>query len=276
MVHSGQAVYIFDGQGNIERRIPLRWDSIPDEVEALTSITVEDYIKRGGDKRVFIRELAMTDPQGRFYIIKTEETRGYDGWGTASIRAFNVDGSLRFELGSRLDEDSPVDLNGEFYISPNGDYMVLFYNGKFLSPFAFFDIYDTTTGTQLKHVSNDDFTQYDFDPLNVSFSEDGSYVMLKGSKADFMTDVKKTRTLLIFDGQGDLIQHLEDARAKLTTTLQEQHLMKQEIYQRLVDSRTSLSARPKEVRYVKMLKDRNRGVYTSGNTLYLFELQPSP
>ena len=284
MIATTKSIYLFDGKGNIDRRIPLKVDPIPDEVKALTSAemrgrteeTLDDYIKRGGNKRVFRMELPTTDPKGRFYIIRTQVTRGYDGWGNSSIRAFNVDGSLRFELKNRSDEDAPVNLNGEFYISPNGDYMVIFYNGHFLSPFAFFDIYDTTTGAQLKHVSNDDFRQYDFEPVNLSFSEDGSYVMLQGSSIGYISGVKKTRTLLIFDGQGDLIQLPEDARAKPTAAPQAQHSMKQEIYRQLIDPQVPLSARPKEVRDVKMLTDRNRGVYTSGNTLYLFESQPSP
>ena len=285
MVSTFKSVYLFDEEGRIERRVPLRWDSIPDDLKALTSAdpeirgqteeTLGDYIKRGGDKRFFIRELPTTDPKGRFYLIRTKETRGYDGIWTTSIRAFNVDGSLRFELRNKLHEKPPISLYGEFYLSPDGEYMVVFDNGWGENPFASFDLYETATGARLRHVSEDDFRQYDFEPLNLSFSEDGHYVMLKGSEIGKRED-KKTRTLLIFDGQGNLIQPPEGPRAKLTTDSQTQHSMKQAIYRQLVDPQAPLGARPKEVRDVKMLPDRNRGVYTSGNTLYLFELHPSP
>ena len=84
------------------------------------------------------------------------------------------------------------------------------------------------------------------------------------------------KRVAILDGQGNLIQPPEDARAKLTTAPHAQHEMRQPIYRQLVDPQAPLGARPKEVRDVKMLPDRKRGVYTSGNILYLFELQPSP
>ncbi len=44
MVATVKSVYLFDGEGHIERRIPLRWDTIPDEVKALTALTVPDLI----------------------------------------------------------------------------------------------------------------------------------------------------------------------------------------------------------------------------------------
>ena len=285
MVSTVKSVYLFDGEGNIEQRTPLRWDPISDEVKALTSAdpeirgqteeTLDDYIKRGGDKRFFIRELPTTDPKGRFYLIRTKETRGYDGIWTTSIRAFNTDGSLRFELRNTFEEEPPFNLNGEFYLSPDGEYMVVFDNGWGENPFAFFDLYETATGSRLRHVSRDDFHQYDFAPARLVFSETGSHVMLKGSLIG-KTEERKTRTLLIFDGQGDLIQSPEGVRAKSVTAAEAQHSMKQAIYRQLVDPQAPLDARPKEVRDVKMLTDRKRGVYTSGKTLYLFELHPSP
>lgn len=283
MVSTFKSVYLFDGEGQIERRIPLKWDPTSDEVKALTSAemygkteeTLDDYIKRGGDKNFFIRESAVTDPKGRFYIIRRKKTRGYDGIWTEHFRAYNADGSLRFELRNTFEEEPPFNLNGEFYLSPNGEFMVVFYDGMWESPFAFFDLYETTTGARLRHVSEDDFRRYDFQPFRLVFSESGSHVMLKGSLIG-KTEERKTRTLLIFDGQGDLIQLPEDARAKLTADTEVQHSMKQAIYRQLVNPQAPLDARPKEVRDVKMLPDRKRGVYTSGNTLYLFELQPSP
>ena len=275
MVSTFKSVYLFDGEGQIERRIPLKWDPIPDEVKTLTPLTVDDYIRRVGDKREFINELSTTDPKGRFYIIRTLVTRGYDGRGTRSIRAYNADGSLRFELKNRFEEEPPIYLSFQFYLSPNGEYMVMFYNGWGENPFAFFDLYETATGSRLRHVSHDDFHQYDFAPARLVFSETGSHVMLKGAEID-LTEKKKTRTLLIFDGRGNSIQPPEGPRAKSVTAAEAQHSMKQAIYRQLVDPQAPLDSQPKEMRDVKMLPDRKRGVYTSGKTLYLFELQPSP
>ncbi len=154
--------------------------------------------------------------------------------------------------------------------------MVIFYHGKWEHPGAFLDMYDTTMGTRIKHVSDDDFTHYDFDPWSLSFSDDGRHVILKGNSIDYMTEAKKTRTLLIFDGHGDLIQHPEGIRARSTMSSQAQHSRKQEIYRQLVDSLTPSRERPEKVHDIKMLKDRNKGVYRSGNTLYLFEANTSP
>ena len=151
----------------------------------------------------------------------------------------------------------------------------MFYNGWDENPFAFFDLYETATGSRLRHVSHDDFHQYDFAPARLVFSETGSHVMLKGAEID-LTEKKKTRILLIFDSQGNLIQPPEGPRAKPTADTEVQHSMKQAIYRQLVDPQAPLDSRPKEVRNVKMLPDQKRGVYASGNTLYLFELQPSP
>ena len=265
MVATFKWVYLFDEEGHIEQRIPLRRDIIPDEVKALTALTLPDYIKRGGDKREFISESVITDPKGRFYIIRTEVTRGYDGWRTRSIRAFNADGSLRFELRNRRDED--IFIKGEFYISPNGYYLTIFDSGWDEAGMIYLDFYDNT-GRLLKHISSNDFlVQYDFAPFDLMFSEDGSHVILTGFK---------TKDLLIFDGQGHLIQRIGDVRAKSATVFQEQHSIKQEIYRQFVDTQIPLREQPEGVHDIKMLKDRNRGVYISGNTLYLFELQLSP
>ena len=218
------------------------------------------------DEREFINEYATTAPNGEFYIIQTSVSSGYSKW-TSHLHAYNADGSLRFELRKKFKGDPPIYLDGKVYISPNGDYMVLFDTGRGESSPLSLYFYDTTTGSLLRCVSEDDFRQYDFSPFKPTFSGDGRRILLTGRETD---------RVLIFNAQGDLIQLPEDARPKLTTTFQEQHSMKQEIYQRLVDPRTALSARPKEVRDIKMLTDQNRGVYTSGNALYLFELQPSP
>ena len=85
-----------------------------------------------------------------------------------------------------------------------------------------------------------------------------------------------TKRFAILDGQGNLTQPSEGVRAKLTTAPHAQYEIQQAIYRQLVDPQVPLGARPKEAGDVKMLTDRKKGVYTSGNTLYLFELQPSP
>ena len=144
--------------------------------------------------------------------------------------------------------------------------MVLFDNGWGEASPASLYFYDTTTGTLLRYVSEDDFRQYDFDPFDFTFSGAGSHVLLTGFKTD---------RVLIFNAQGDLDPPPEGVRAKSTTTSQTHHEMKQAIYRQLVDTRALLEERPKGLRDIK-ITDQNRGVYTSGNTLYLFELQPSP
>ena len=257
-----QWIYLFDGEGQIERRVPLRREPRPDEVKALTMLTVEDYIKKVGDKKFFIDESAVTDPKGRFYIIRREKTRGYDGIWTEHFRAHNADGSLRFELRNRPDED--IYIHGEFRLSPNGEYLILFDTGGGEELEAHLDFYDTTTGALLKHMDRSTIRRADISNFGrLTFSESGDHVLMMGR------DKEVVATL---DGQGNLIQPPEDARAKLTTAPYAQHEIQQAIYRQLVDLQAPLGARPKEVRDVKMLPDRNRGVYTSGNTLYLFEL----
>ena len=135
---------------------------IPDEVKALTALTVDDYIKKVGDKKFFIDESAVTDPKGRFYIIRREKTRGYDGIWTEHFRAYNADGSLRFELRNRPDED--IYIHGEFRLSPNGEYLILFDTGGGEELEAHLDFYDTTTGALLRHMDRED----DF-PCNITF-----------------------------------------------------------------------------------------------------------
>ena len=274
MVATDKWVYLFDGEGQIERSISLRWDSIPDEVKVLTSAemrgrteeTLDDYIKRGGDKKFFIRESAIADPKGRFYMIRSQETRGYDGLWTTSIRALNVDGSLRFELRNRSRENPPVYIHSELYLAPTGDCLVVFDNGWGEELPAYLSFYDTTTGALLRHMSEDDFRLNDFSPFGLTFLGDGSQVLLTGFK---------TKRVLGFDRQGNLLQLPEGARAKLTTESLTQLSAKQAVYRQLVDPQVRLGARPKEVHDIKMLTNQ-KGVYTSGNTLYLFELQPSP
>ena len=262
MVATTKWVYLFDGEGRIERSIPLKREPRPDEVKALTVLTVDDYIEKVGDKKFFIEESAVTDPNGRFYIIRREKTRGYDGWQTENFRAYNADGSLRFELRNRSDEG--IYIHSEFYLSPNGEYLVLFPSVREdLAPSL--DFYDTTTGALLKHMDQRALRQADIPYSRLTFSESGDLVLLMGGD--------KERTAIL-DGQGNLIQPLEGARAKLMTAPQAQHEMRQASYRQLVDPQVPLGARPKEVGDVKMLPGRKRGVYTSGNTLYLFELKP--
>ena len=119
----------------------------------------------------------------------------------------------------------------------------------------------------MKHMDRRALRQANILNSRLTFSESGDHVLMMGG-------VEKR--VAILDGQGNLIQPPEDARAKLTTASHAQHEIRQAIYRQLVDPQVPLGARPKEVRDVKMLPDRKRGVYTSGNTLYLFELQPSP
>ena len=84
MAATFRSVYLFDDQGTIEKKIPLKRDTIPNDVGK-------------HDTREFTREYAITAPGGQFYLIQTRKSQGYSSW-IHDIRAYNADGSMRFAL----------------------------------------------------------------------------------------------------------------------------------------------------------------------------------
>ena len=114
------SLYLFDGQGNIERRIPLRK-------------------RTKGPKKgpMFGNERATTSPNGQFYAIRTLLTPWVRGPFT-HLRVFKDDGTFLFELneGEWTDDDKRFDgspkwrsLWGTPFIAPNGEYMIVFHDG---------------------------------------------------------------------------------------------------------------------------------------------------
>ena len=263
LVATAKSVYVFDAQGDIERKISLRKDTIPDEVKALTTATLPDYIKRGGDKREFTREYAMTAPNGEFYIIRTRVSNGYSA-GIDRLRAFNVDGSLRFELGAK---ESASGLDELTYISPNGDYIVIFYSGWGESPFPHLDFYDTRTGALINHIGLDDFVQYDCEPSILGFSEDGANVILRGNKPG-----ERILCDLLFDARGNFIRRIAGALETERAARQARDAMKHKLEPKAVEARLQRGHHTGGIAEFGLLRDRSMGMYSRGDTLYLFEL----
>ncbi len=258
MVATGDAVYIFDGQGNIERRVSLKWENIPDDLAE-------------GDQREFTRERATTSPDGQFYVILTYVRQAsYEKPSYPEIRflrAFNADSSLRFELGQPEllgSNKTSGDGDQQLYISPKGDYMVVFYNGWFLSPYYFLNFYDTK-GSLIKRIGDDDFLRYEFSPFDLGFSADGSQVILTGFK---------TEDLLIFDAQGNMIRKVAGDIQVQKAARQARDAIKRILEPEAVNARFQRGGRHTSgIAEFRLIKDRNQGIYAKGGTLYLFELE---
>ena len=256
------ALYLFDSQGNVERRIPL------------------DKQFRQVEQDSTFSEYATTAPNGQFYAIRTLLARDIHGPFT-HLRVFKADGTFLFELneGEWTDDDKRPDgspkwrsLWGTPFIAPNGEYMVVFHHGGgWIGPEegtepAFLNFYDMT-GTLIKHISEKDFRQYDFFPERLGFSKDGSHVMLMGLNTKIQErDAEgypiRQMDLMVFDAQGKKIRRIEGYQTKNLTVARNP-------IKRLIDSERYDVLGIAEFR---MLGDGKRGVYNNGKTLYLFEL----
>ena len=262
-----ESLYLFDGQGNIERRIPLRKRT------------------KGPEKGpMYGNERATTAPNGQFYAIRTLLTPWVRGPFT-NLRVFKDDGTFLFDLnnGEWPDDEKRRDgsprwssLWGTPFIAPNGEYMVVFHDGGGVvgpeegpEP-VFLNFYDMT-GTLIKHISEKDFRQYDLILGSLGFSRDGSRVMLLGSnkKRDAQGKMTWRFEIMVFDAQGNLIRRIEGLRNKkltVTRTAIKRLLEPERVTGRLQRGHATGLAE------FRMLKDGKRGVYAKGQTLYLFEL----
>ena len=148
MVAGGEGVYILDAAGHVERKVSLRDDPWPEGRDTFHDNSLPPI------EPPLIDEYALTDPNGEFYVILQRFSDGLTAAGVGRLRAFNVDGRLRFELiGSELRQSDPprwLADSGKTYISPNSDYMVL--SGDEV---PFLDFYDTRTGALLRHIDYD-------------------------------------------------------------------------------------------------------------------------
>lgn len=269
MVATRKSVYLFDDQGNIERQVPLK--------------------KQGTHSA-----RATTAPNGQFYTTRILTSRSFHGRFTR-LRVFEADGTFLFELnkGEWTDDDdkwadgSPrwSSLWGAPFIAPNGEYMVVFHNGGgWMGPEegpepTFLNFYDMT-GTLIKHISEQDFRQYDFIPEILGFSRDGSHVLLTGLNTKvrgFDVDGHRIRQmdLIVFDDQGNLIRRIEGHRTKKLKVAR--NAIKRLLEPERVKALLQIGGRYNESRTTglaefRLLEDRKRGVYANGPTLYLFEL----
>ncbi len=256
------SLYLFDGQGNIERRISL-----------------DRRFKQDSTWDSTFAEHATTAPNGQFYAIRTLLARYIHGPFT-HLRVFKDDGTFLFELneGEWTDDDKRSDgrprwrsLWGTPFIAPNGEYMVVFHDGSWgeAPEPTFLNFYDMT-GTLIKHISEKDFRQYDFWPERLGFSRDGSRVMLLGvdKKRDAQGKIIRRSDIMVFDAQGNKIRRIEGRPTKRLQVARDiiKRLLEPERFKGL--SRVGLGL----VEF-QMLGDGKRGVYADGQTLYLFELK---
>lgn len=241
-----KSLYLLDARGDVERRITLR----------------ENRQER-------TREFATTAPNGEFYIIRTL-VWSRDGHGISRLRAFNVDGSPRFEfVASELMQKEPPRYLGELYgtyIAPDAEYMVIFYNAWGISPYPFLDFYDTRHGELIKHIGRDFFKQNKFSPFELGFSEDGKRVILNGFK---------TEDLLEFDARGDFRRRIAGDVAARKAARQARDAMKRKLEPKAVEARLDRGHHTGGIAEYGLLRDRNLGMYSRGDTLYLFEVAGS-
>ena len=257
MVAGGEGVYILDAAGHVERIVSLRRGPWPEGRDTFHDNSLPPI------EPPLISEYAMTAPTGEFYVILESLSDGHSA-GISRLRAFNVDGSLRFELvGSELRQsDPPRWLATALHtsISPNSDYLVL--SGDEV---PFLDFYDTRTGALLRHIDYDFFLTSDFDPFGLGFSEDGTRVILTGFKTD---------DLLEFDARGQFLRRIKGGATsqKAKTARQTREAMKRALEPKAVKARLARGHILSGVAEFGLLRNRSRGLYARGDTLYLFEL----
>ena len=255
MVASSKGVYLLDAAGHVERIVSVRREPWP----------------KGRDPKAepmeITNEYALTDPNGEFYVILESVSDGLTA-GVGRLRVFNVDGSLRFELvGSELRQSDPPRYLAELrktYISPSGDYLVLFDNG-WGYPIRFLDVYDARTGALIRHIGRDFFRTNKFSPFGLGFSEDGTRVILDGFR---------TEDLLEFNAQGQFLRRIEggETSPKETAARQAREAMKRTLEPKAVKARIARGQISGGVAEFGLLRNRNLGIYARGDTLCLFEL----
>ena len=257
MVTTSTGVYLLDSAGHVERQVSLRRDPWPEGRDTFHDNSLPAI------EPPLINEYAMTAPNGEFYVILESLSDGHSA-GIGRLRAFNVDGSLRFELvASELRQSDPprwLATSLHTFISPNSDYMVL--SGDEV---PFLDFYDTRTGALLRHIDYDFPRANDFHPVGLGFSEDGTRVLIRG----FMTD-----DLLEFDARGQFLRRIKGGLTsqEAKTARQTREAMKRALEPKAVKARLARGHILSGVAEFGLLRNRSRGIYARGDTLNLFEL----
>ena len=250
MVATYKSVFVLNAQGNIERKIPLKRETVPEVGK--------------WDKRVFVNEYATTAPNGQFFIIYTLESRAWEKRLTR-IRGLNPDESVRFELGQN-DLEGPEKVSGsgyeKIYIAPNGDYLVVFYNGFAFSPLPYVIFFDNE-GVLIKRFGINQFNEYSFDPWSIGFSEDGNMVIIDGFK---------TGDLMILNQHGEFLQKRtgeEEARETQWFRDEIKRILKPEA----VEARRKSGGRHLSgIAEFRLLRNRNQGIFSEDNRMYLFQV----
>ena len=238
-------VYILDNRGDIERTFPF---------------------KKRSDIAPWMNDYATTSPDGQFYVVYSILMQS-NSPELHSLRAFNPNGDLRFELSqSQLLGPDKEFANGTqgVYIAPKGDYLVVFSNG-FHHGFPYLNFYDAK-GSVIKKVGADDFAKYDFGPLYLSFSPDGSRVLLSGFKAE---------DRLVFDSSGNMTGRVADAQA-LGAARRARDAIKRLLDPEAVETRLQRGALTGGIAEFRLIRDGRQGVYAKDGVLYWFELEWDP
>ena len=155
-------------------------------------------------------------------------------------------------------------LDERIFIAPNGEYFVIFDSGWVDSPMRL-DFYDASTGAPIRYLDHGYFVQQEFSPVDLEFSENGSMVILNGFK---------TEDLLVFDAQGNFLRRIfgEVAAKKKKAVRQERNAIKRKLEPKAVKARLQRGYHTGGIAEFGLLRDRNLGMYSRGDTLYLFTL----
>ncbi len=250
MVATYKSVYVLNAQGNVERKIPLKRENVP-EVEK-------------GDKRVFVNEYGTTAPDGQFFIIYTIESRAWEKRLTG-VRGFNPDESVRFELGQN-DLEGPEKVSGDGYekihIAPNGNYLVVFYNAFAFSPLPYINFFDNE-GVLIKRFGINQFNEYSFDPWSIGFTEDGNMVII---------DAFKMGDLMILNQHGEFLQK-RTGEGEARETQQFRDAIKRILKPDAVEARRKSGGRHLSgIAEFRLLKNGSQGIFSEDNRMYLFQM----
>ena len=260
LVTTVNSIYVFE-EGNLKRRIKLRWDKTPEES------VVRPYV----DTTLYVRTLGAADPKGKFYLIKTDVTKGWDGWNRANISVYNLDGSLRFQIEPKRIGDQFIPIAHEINISPDGKILTAFYDGKYLSPFPHLTIYDTFSGN-FSHLSRKDFERKEFSPYNLTFSEARSFLILEGVNKKSSRKTIRPFDLWWLNGHGDTIKKSKGEESTWREELKIKNMEKRTIIKKLIEKKGREKIPSLAIQDILISKDRNMGVYIIGSTITLFEI----
>ena len=242
MVATDKSIYHFDGKGNVQRQITLRQDNMSNDVKK-------------GNTREFVYEYGRVSPNGELYSILTSISTGYVQ-SYKSLKFLDKKNKLKFELDSQKLNTEGLYLATP-YFSPNGEYIVLFergYGDDGKTPFI--DFY-TVNGDFLKHV---DFSQSEYEPILIGFSDDGKHVFVRGFKET---------TQIVYDSRGNEIDRIKIDKNKDKTIRQNFEFIINRIDEQNLEKSSTKTHVPQGI---LLRKERQKGVSNKGRTLYLFNM----